>query len=360
MTLLFGSDGIDSEEDATPKAIQAFLADIDPRFGAAKVKVWRQSRICTLLRQFPAVALQIKGISGLAVVNHAQWAERPDMRLEFIAAPEQQGVIDNLRSALRDDSRSSLHIRVLGEPGIGKTRLVLETTRADDLRTLTLYADRGMKVDGALVSALHRAKSARVIFVVDECGPETRYELVQSLSSLGPNLKVVSIYQDRDEADRAPEYSLCEIPPLPTHEVETILTTYGLDIATAKRWADLCEGSPRVAHVIGQNLISDPENPLKSDGVARIWIRFLAGDIEAGSEQYRKRHLVVSSLALFKRFGWSPRVRNGAFEVYNFIVSQLDKNISQAEFCSIVEQMDLHAKFCKETIFSILHLRRFT
>jgi hypothetical protein len=156
------------------------------------------------------------------------------MRLEFIAAPEQQGVIDNLRSALRDDGRSSLHIRVLGEPGIGKTRLVLETTRADDLRTLTLYADRGMKADGALVSALHRAKSARVILVVDECGPETRYELVQSLSSLGPNLKVVSIYQDRDEADRAPEYSLCEIPPLPTHEVETILTTYGLDIATAK------------------------------------------------------------------------------------------------------------------------------
>ena len=175
------------------------------------------------------------------------------MRLEFIAAPQQQEVIDNLRSALRDYSRKFTPYCVLGEPGIGKTRLVLETTRADDLRTFTLYADRGMRVDGALVSALHRAKSARIILVVDQCGPETRYELVQSLSSLGPNLKVVSIYQDRDEADRAPEYSLCEIPPLPTHEVETILTTYGLDIAAAKRWADLCEGSPRVAHVIGEN-----------------------------------------------------------------------------------------------------------
>ncbi len=339
VTLLFGNDGIDAEEDATQRSIQAFLADIDPKYADAKVKIWRQSRICGLLRHFPGVSLQIKGIPGLPVLSHAQWAGRQDMRLEFKAALEQQGAIEKLRAALRDDSRSSLHVRVLGEPGIGKTRLLLETTRAEDLRPLTLYADKGTKVDGALISALHKAKAARVILVVDECGPETRYELVQSLSGLGPNLKIVSIYQDRDEADSAPEYSLFETPPLRTAEIEAILMTHGLDGATAKRWADLCEGSPRVAHVIGQNLRNDPDDPLKSDGVARIWVRFLAADIGSETEQYRKRHLVLSSLALFKKFGWSPKVRGSAFEVYDLIVSQLDKNISRAEFCAIIDQM---------------------
>jgi hypothetical protein len=168
VTLLFSNDGIDSQEDATQKAIQAFLADIDPQYADAKVKVWRQSRICGLLRHFPAVSLQIKGMQGLQVLSHAQWAERPDMRPEFIAALDQQRAIENLRAALRDDSQISVHVRVLGEPGIGKTRLLLETTRAEDLRPVTLYADKGMKVDGALISALHKAKAARVILVVDE------------------------------------------------------------------------------------------------------------------------------------------------------------------------------------------------
>ena len=339
VTLLFGNDGIDTEEDATQKAIQAFLADIDQKYGAAKVKVWRQSKICLMLRHFPAVSLQIKGIPGLSVLNHTQWSERSDMRLEFIAAQDQQGAIENLREALRNDVRSALHIQVLGEPGIGKTRLVLEATRADDLRPLTLYADKGTKVDGALINALNKAKPARVVLVVDECGPETRYELVQSLSGLAPNLRIVSIYQDRDEGDRASEYRLMEIPRLPSAEIEAILITHGLDRATAKRWAALCEGSPRVAHVIGQNLMNDPDDPLRSDGVARIWVRFLAGDIGSDTEQYRKRHVVLSSLALFKKFGWSAKVRGNAFEVYDLIVSQLDKNISRAEFCAIIDQM---------------------
>ena len=91
----------------------------------------------------------------------------------------------------------------------------------------------------------------------------------------------------------------------------------------------LCEGSPRVAHVIGQNLREHPEEPLRSDGAAPIWVRFLAGDVGRETEEYRVRHLVVSSLALFKKFSWGHRVREGAFEVYDRIVSKLDAGISK-------------------------------
>ena len=60
ITMLFGNDGVDTEEDATENAIRKFLGEIDPKYSNAKVKVWRQSRICGLLRQFPGVSLQIK------------------------------------------------------------------------------------------------------------------------------------------------------------------------------------------------------------------------------------------------------------------------------------------------------------
>lgn len=117
LTMLFGNDGIDTEKDATEKAIRQFLADIDPKYANAKIKVWRQSRICGLLRQFPAVSLQIKNLTGFQLLNHNQWADRGEMRQAFVAAPDQQELIENLRAAIRDDSQGSIHVRLIGEPG---------------------------------------------------------------------------------------------------------------------------------------------------------------------------------------------------------------------------------------------------
>jgi hypothetical protein len=339
VTMLFGSDGIDTEENATEKAIRQFLADIDPKYADAKIKVWRQSRICGLLRQFPAVSLQIKNLPGFQLLSHDQWADRREMQQEFVAGPAQQKAIENLRAAIRDDSVGSIHIRLIGEPGIGKTRLILEALRAADLKSLVLYAAKATNIDGQVTSAIYNAKHARIILVVDECGPDARSELVRNFSRHGPNLKVVSIYQDQDEADSASEYRLVNVPSLPGAEIEEILKTYGVDAADTAGWAELCEGSPRVAHVIGQNLRDYPDDPLKSDGIAQIWVRFLAADVGRDSEDYRRRHLVLSSLSLFKKFGWGPPVRAGAHDVYDLIVSKLDASISKAQFSAIIDQM---------------------
>ncbi len=339
VTMLFGNDGIDTEENATENAVRRFLADIDSKYTDAKIKVWRQSRICGLLRQFPAVSLQIKNLPEFQLLSHNQWADRVEMQQEFIAAADQQRVIENLHAAIRDDSQGSIHVRLIGEPGIGKTRLILEALRADDLKSLVLYADKATKVDGQVRSAIYNAKHARIILVVDECGPDARSDLVRNFARQGPTLKVVSIYQDRDDADGAPEYRLFNVPPLPDAEIEEILKGYGVDPAARAGWAALCEGSPRVAHVIGQNLREHPDDPLKSDGTTLIWVRYLAADVGRDTEEYRRRHLVLSTLALFKKFGWGPQVRASAHEAYDLIVSKLDANISKAQFGAIIEQM---------------------
>jgi hypothetical protein len=136
------------------------------------------------------------------------------MQQNFVAGPEQQKVVADLRAALRSDDQGSIHIRVIGEPGIGKTRLILETLRADDLKPLVLYADKGTKIDGSVISAMTAAKHARVILVADECSPDTRSELVQNFAAAGHRIKIISIYQDRDEADGTSLYRLLEMPPV--------------------------------------------------------------------------------------------------------------------------------------------------
>jgi hypothetical protein len=339
VTMLFGSDAIDTEENATERAIRGFLAAIDPKYQSAQVKVWRQSKICGLLRRFPAVSLQIKNLAGFQLLGHQQWSDRPEMQLAFVAAPDQRNVIDAVRAALRDDSQGTIHVRLIGEPGIGKTRLILETLRADDLRPLTLYADRGSKVDGSVISAIYAAKDARIVLVVDECNPELRSYLTSNFGSFGPALKIVSIYQDAEEGDRSSNYRFFDIPRLPADEIEAILKSHSVDAGPAKAWAEMCEGSPRVAHVVGENLRQHPDDPLRSDGIARIWVRYLAGDVDENSDHYQRRHLVLSSLALFKRFGWSQPVRAGAYQVYDLIISKLDGGLSRAQFGATIDQM---------------------
>src|SRR5258708_30243956 len=76
VTMLFGNDGVDTEEDATENAIRKFLGEIDPKYKDAMVKVWRQSRICGLLRQFPGVSLQIKNLADLGLISYDQLTTR--------------------------------------------------------------------------------------------------------------------------------------------------------------------------------------------------------------------------------------------------------------------------------------------
>jgi hypothetical protein len=339
VTMLFGSDNIDIEEDATENAIRSFLVKIDPKYAGANVKVWRQSKICSLLRQFPGVSLQLKNLRGFPLLSHSQWSARLDMRPNFVSSPEQHKIIADLRGAIRDDTEGLIHIRLIGEPGIGKTRLMLETLRSDDLHSLTLYAEKGSRVDDAVFTAIAAASDARIVLVVDECGPDLRSYLTRSLGGIASKLTIVSVYQDQDEGDRASEYKLFYVPGLPVEEIEAILKSYGVDPSYTKAWAELCDKSPRVAHVVGRNLREHPADPLQSDGTSRIWVRYLAGDEDENSESYRKRRLVLSTLALFKRFGWSATVRDSTYQIHKLILLELDPGLSKAEFGGIVEKM---------------------
>jgi len=129
------------------------------------------------------------------------------------------------------------------------------------------------------------------------------------------------------------------VPLLPNEEIEAILKSYGVDPADAKGWAEMCDGSPRVAHVVGQNLHEHPDDPLRGDGISMIWARYLASDVERTSDEYKRRHLVLSSMALFKRFGWSPAVSAGTYEVFELIISKLNPGLSKAEFINTIDQM---------------------
>ena len=104
------------------------------------------------------------------------------MKRPFMLAPNQSAKMVTMQAELRKNDRS-VHIHVAGEPGVGKTRLVLEATKEDDLRPLVIYCDGPDKIlTSQLMSILiHDGSSFHAILVVDECDDETRTKLWNKL-----------------------------------------------------------------------------------------------------------------------------------------------------------------------------------
>jgi len=69
-----------------------------------------------------------------------------------------------------------IHIHVQGEPGIGKTRLVLEATRTEDLHPLIIYCSAASVFrDSDLMNEILRDDNQfSVIIVIDECDSDSR------------------------------------------------------------------------------------------------------------------------------------------------------------------------------------------
>ena len=137
--------------------------------------------------------------------------------------------------------------------------------------------------------------------------PDSRSYIWDKLRHRGPRIKLITIYNDYEERSGGITYHYT--PLLNNEQIRNIIIQeYQIPADQANRWAELCDGSPRVAHVIGWNLMNNPEDLLKSPSTVDIWERYIAAGDAPNSEKTEQRRLVLQHLALFKRFGYERSV----------------------------------------------------
>ena len=221
------------------------------------------------------------------------------MRFPFVSGESQKELIANIQNELRRNDDTA-HVRILGEPGIGKTKLALEVTKAEDLSPLVIYCLASQFRESVLMNELLRDDNHfSAVLVIDECNPDSRSYIWDKLRYRGPRIKLITIYNDYEE--RLGGITYYHTPPLEDEQIRNIITEeYQIPADQANRWAELCDGSPRVAHVIGWNLVNHPEDLLNPSTVD-IWERYIAAGEARNSERTEQRHLVLQHLALFKR-----------------------------------------------------------
>lgn len=100
------------------------LASIDQTYQNARIEIWPQNKIIGFLKAFPSLALRVSGRDRARFQTHWSWSKQDDMRSELKVGVGQSDFVSNIQTELRQ-SAAAAHIRVWGEPGIGKTRLVL-------------------------------------------------------------------------------------------------------------------------------------------------------------------------------------------------------------------------------------------
>ena len=305
----------------------------------AKVEVWSQNKLIGLLEPFPSLRLKVNGKAQSTFQTHKSWSRQEDMRKAFQAGDDQQKFVTAVRAEL-NRAGEAVHVRVTGEPGIGKTRAVLEATGAEDLVSLVIYCDSAAKFrDGELMHELLKEDNQFfVLLIVDECDADARSYIWNKLKNLGPRIRFISIYNEPDETSGTTVY--LDAPALGKEETVAILQEYGVPTDRVERWVEFCSGSPRVAHVIGANLKSNPENVLKSPDTVDVWARYIVGGDNARSEHLRQRRIVLEHLALFKRFGFGPRVSAEA-KAIAAIIREAEPAITFPRFEEIVKELQV-------------------
>ena len=298
------------------------------------VNVWTPVRVLELLNRHPHLALSITSMPSEGLRTYDEWSRSHDMSHAFKSGDEEGAFVRRLRECLLDDN--SLHIRVTGEPGAGKTRLVLEAIRDDRLRDRVVYADGPDPVWPMLhhINMGGTDDNADMIIVVDDCRRLEQAQIWNEMRQL-KGMRLVTIHSEEDE-DRSDTLHM-PVPPLRDAQLREIISTYVQSDRDLGEWVEYCRASPRAAHIVGENLKSNPDDMLRSPSTVAVWDRYIAGQNDPRGGEYEARKTVLEWLSLFKTFGYGDAYGREL----DRIASLVEKNarMSKDKFLSTVRTL---------------------
>jgi hypothetical protein len=301
------------------------------------IDVLGAAQLADYLARYPGIAAMV----GVNPIHDAwayqQWEQDSHMTNQFQVSPEQDLLIQKIRNSLREKIK---HIRILGEPGLGKTRLLLEALRSPEFVSCVLYVRDGV---GFGQSALFRSliqvtRDKSLIVVLDDLSEFEMADVWRHLKGRCGFLQLISLDHASNETSTDEEILCLQAPQLPKETIKAILVDRAGTLKEIDRWIEICEGSPRVAQAVGDNLRANPEDLLKPPSTVPIWDRFVHGHGKRDDLLAMQIDCVVSYLALFSRFGYESPVNDEAFYIAK-LIEKVEPAIGFARFQQIVKTL---------------------
>ena len=303
-----------------------------------EIEILGRTHLVNLFNKYPGLCLKINGIDGF-FMSHDAWARDLLMNTPLHIGDQQKEFIKIIRTQIGSDEIK--HIRILGEPGLGKTRLVMEVLSTEEFSKLTVYFKHAddFQNSNLMNQLLHPYRNICAIIVVDECSMKEMSSIWTSLANVLETSKLITI--DHGPEQKLNEKSLMRLdcPRLENKQIIEILGDYISGKLDLDRWAEFCDGSPRVAHALGKNLQNNPEDILAAPSEIPIWDRFIAGYGDPDAQQSLEIRCVLRHIALFRKFGFRKPV-DVEGEWIAKLIEETDSSITYSKFCEIVNMLE--------------------
>lgn len=327
--------------DPTPQQLKSgerLLKDALKQCGyeKAKVGILGQTQLASMISSFPALLYRLQGLSDHYFFDYNTWKQRVDMQPALKVGQAQETFLESIRSCLQNSETP--HLRIIGEPGIGKTRLILEALSLPEFESLVIYAPLGYEFQNSqlLLDLVRLGNELQVIVVVDDCPEKERASIWLNLKGKS-GIQLITLDHGPDRS-RDSTTTVLHCPQLAQKEIEEILQGYVGTSRFLSRWSEMCAGSPRVAHAVGENLQRNPDDVLKSPATVPIWDRFISGYQPLESAESRQLLMVMRHLALFEKFGFDEPVQAEGRYISS-LVQEADPTITWAVFQELVEKL---------------------
>src|SRR6266702_451494 len=219
----------------------------------------------------------------------------------FVSDPARTDVTAGLRAfALGAEPYASRH--VLGDTGVGTSRVVFEALDVAGLREITAVVSDVSAFDHMTVRAVMSQPYARMVLVVDDVTGAQLESLRTLAAATAGRLRLITIGDRGTPRTLGADTNVFDLRPLPEGHITALLDSAALphlDVVRAAQVAELAEGYPRLAVALAETIAGAPASAipglLNRHSVGTLLTRMLSDD-----ETTRQ---TLAAIALFDRIG---------------------------------------------------------
>lgn len=251
--------------DKSRKSREKKLREVyEDKLLVTKAKLFTAQDVADWVSDYPSVAMlpYFQPPVHDELLTFEQWLELPELRVgrvSFVADDQRRTILAEIGNTVSYKT-DFISLRITGRAGVGKTRFVLETIRANKLDLGTLYARSPESIPTNLFSFIEANPHVRLILVVDETTYLDAIRLHQLASRCGYRCLLITIGHDLTSVEGKNEIDIYKLNELDDEAIKKVITNSipTLPQETVSFVVNVSGGYVKLATALADSIVRNP------------------------------------------------------------------------------------------------------